>query len=238
MLWGVTFYGIAASEWIKNLSNRHNYAVVYFGFVAAVLISLFVILLFSSALRMGEQLYHLRKCYEEKPSLSLLVSFFGFKKSSGCFRLYAITNLFKLCWLVYYLSPAIICGGIAFFLYTYADIPPQAFYVLLSGILLFLSLSLFVWRITCLRYCCAPLFFAENNLSPVEAINKSISSTDGILSKTALLEASFWGWFLSCLLIIPVFYVLPYYRLSKAMLIYDHITSQKNVFDFPLGEHI
>lgn len=237
-LWGTAFYTIAASEWLENLTIRYSYALVYTVFVVAALFSLFIILLFSAALRMGEQIIIYNKCNNQNSEKALFFTFFSLKNSFNCLRFYITSDFFKICWLIYYLSPTAICLSLIAFLYGYAKLPPQAFFILLAGLGIFLSLSLFTWHITCLRYCCAPLFFQNNNLSPLEAINKSIYYTDGALNKTTLLEASFFGWFLSCLFIIPVFYVLPYYRLSKALLIYNHSTSRSPVSDSLSGEHI
>ncbi len=237
-LWSVAFYTIAASELFEKLTNRYSYALIYTDFVAAALFSLFIIFLFSAALRMSEQIIIYNKCNSQNSEKTLFSEFFTLKNSFKYLRFYVTSNFLKICWLIYYLSPAVICLSLITFLYGYAKLPAQALFILLAGVGVFLSLSLFTWHITCLRYCCAPLFFQNNHLSPLEAINKSIYYTDGVLNKTALLEASFMGWFLSCLLIIPVFYVLPYYRLSKALLIYNHSTSRSPVSDSLSGEHI
>ena len=82
-----------------------------------------------------------------------------------------------------------------------------------------------MWRVTFFRYNAAAYYICLNNrISHRDEINKSVRFTDGFLKEYALTESSFLGWFLSCIFIVPAVYVLPYFRVTKALFVAESVS--------------
>ncbi|MBQ3005824.1 MAG: DUF975 family protein [Clostridia bacterium] len=65
------------------------------------------------------------------------------------------------------------------------------------------------------RYFLFPyLIMANPKIKIKEAVRNSTVLMDDLCFKTALFKLSFIPWFLSCIFIIPIFYVIPYYKTS------------------------
>jgi len=62
-------------------------------------------------------------------------------------------------------------------------------------------------------------YYVLNGESVFRAKKMSAVKTDGMCVKIALFKLSMLGWFALCLLVFPVFYVLPYYELSFYLLL-------------------
>lgn len=207
--------------YLDNYNDALVYSVVIFDalFVTAILF------LFICALKTGEQFLYFIKASGGKGRTGLLFSFFTFEKSFRVFSLYFRLTLLKIAWLIYFLLPCIVCYGLSFYLYLQGKLLPVVFYIMLAGASVLLSYCIFMWRIAFFRYNAAPYYVCLNrDISPKEAIKKSIKFTDGFLRESVLLESSFFGWFLSCCFVLPIAYVLPFFRLSKALFVVESLS--------------
>ncbi len=207
--------------YLTNYNDALVYSVVFFdiAFVTAVLF------LFICALKLGEQFLYFIKASGGNGRTGLLFSFFTFEKSFRAFSLYFRLTFLKFSWLLYFLLPCIVCYGLTFYLYSRGNLLPVVFYILLAGSSLLLSYCIYMWRIAFFRYNAAPYYVCLNrDISPQDAIKKSINYTDGFLRESVLLESSFLGWFLSCGFIFPLVYVLPYFKISKALFVVESLS--------------
>ena len=94
----------------------------------------------------------------------------------------------------------------------------------LSAVTLFLTGTAFLY-ITLKRYSMTEaVIFSEREKDSLKVIAKSIEFMEGNTVKYAAYCFSFVGWILSCLLIFPVIYVLPYKNMAKYTF-YDSVTS-------------
>ena len=119
------------------------------------------------------------------------------------------------------------CYGLTFYLYAQGNLLPVVFYIMLAGASILLSYCIFMWRVAFFRYNAAPYYFCLNrDISVKDAIKKSINFTDGFLRDSVLLESSFFGWFLSCGFVFPLAYVVPYFKVSKALFVVDSLSLQ------------
>lgn len=211
----------ALSFYLENYNDAFVYTVVIFD-IAFVSVT---ILLFISSLKLGEQFLYFIKASGGKGRIGLLFHFFTFKRSFRALLLYSRLTILKISWLLYFSLPCVVCYSIAYYLYLEGSILPVVFYILIAGSSLLLSCCIFMWRIAFSRYNAAPYYVCLNgNITPKKAIEKSIRFTDGVLRESVFLESSFLGWFLSCLTIIPAFYVLPYFRISKALFVVESLS--------------
>lgn len=207
--------------YLENYNDALVYPIVTFDifFVSAILF------LFICALKLGEQFLYFMKASGGKGRWSLLFHFFSFRGSFRALSLYAKLTALKIFWLLYFLFPCAVCYGIVYYLYSYGNILPIVYYILIAGSSVLLSFCVFMWRVTFSRYNAAQYYVClKRDMSPKEAIKKSIHFTDGFLRESVLLESSFFGWFLSCGFIFPLVYVLPYFKISKALFVVESLS--------------
>lgn len=223
-IWLYCVINLFKSGILSSYFERYNPVVVYSVVIFDALFVSAILFLFISALKLGEQFLYFIKASGGKGRAGLLFNFFTFEKSFRAFSLYFRLTILKLGWLLYFLLPCIVSFGLTFFLYSQGSLLPIVYYIMLSGSSLLLSFCLFMWRVAFFRYNAAPYYFCLNSsLSGKEAIKKSIKYTDGFLREGVLLDSSFFPWFLSCGFIIPFVYVIPYFKISKALFVVESL---------------
>ena len=142
--------------------------------------------------------------------------------------LFIKTFVLKLFWAVFYTLPWGICLAILTYMYTKSTLPYSIFMVLSFGTSLIFSLCIFMYKATIFRYSLASYYILFNKKEKVNtAIKKSLKATDKHIQNTLLLKASLIGWILSCALIIPIPYVLPYYKLCNASFLYYRLSEKE-----------
>ena len=139
------------------------------------------------------------------------------KSKFSQFRAFAMTNLLKLylfvAWTTLYMLPSAIMGIVLYFSSDNLNHKAQLTLVL-STIVLFLMGCCFLY-LTMKRYSfTSPIIFTSKEKDALKILADSTVLADGRMMNTAMFSASFFGWNLSCLLLIPMFYVLPYRKLS------------------------
>ena len=226
-IWLYCVVNLIKSGILNSYLDNYNDALVYSVVIFDIAFVTSILFLFICALKLGEQFLYFIKASGGKGRTGLLFSFFTFEKSLRAFSLYLRLTLLKSAWLLYFLLPCIVCYGLAFYLYSRGNLLPIVFYIMLAGASLLLSFCIFMWRVAFFRYNAAPYYVCLNReISPEDAIKKSINYTDGFLRESVLLESSFFGWFLSCGFVLPVVYVLPFFRISKALFVVDSLSLQ------------
>lgn len=122
----------------------------------------------------------------------------------------------SVAWGSFYLLP---CAVTVATLYYSIQSREYAFNVMLTlfiaSVMLFVIGISFIY-ITLKRYSmCNFVIFTETNINALKVIEKSIILTENNTVRYAFYCLSFVGWLLSCILIIPIFYVLPYIKMAK-----------------------
>lgn len=121
-----------------------------------------------------------------------------------------------LAWSALYLSPCAVMSGIFIYALRYEELNRYLILTLFAAsvILLFIGIS-FIY-VTMKRYTMTDaVIFACKEKDSLKAIEKSIKIMEGNTLKYSLYCLSFLGWVLSCLLVLPLFYVLPYKTMAK-----------------------
>lgn len=214
------------SDFLDFLFRTYNDVLIIT--LSVVLFSAIFILsaMFISAIKLGEQFLYFTRAQGSRGRFLLLFKYLKPRKAARAFTLYSELVLLKLFWFIYFLLPFGICVGCIGYIYTLPTLPQGIYTVLWAGASSLLALSIVMWRLSTLRYSAAPYYVCLNHqLPPSQAIKKSIRFTDGKLAEGVLLEYSFTGWFLSCIFIIPIFYVVPKFKLSKCIFITDTVFS-------------
>ncbi|MCI8441896.1 MAG: DUF975 family protein [Provencibacterium sp.] len=103
----------------------------------------------------------------------------------------------------------------------------------LAGSILLALTGIFSW-IFCKRYLPARYIYAEGGCSVRRAIKQSVYCMKGRKAELFLFDLSYLGWFLSCILVIPILFVAPYYLSAQALYVrvimeYGQRTDTKDV---------
>lgn len=224
-LWLYCLVSLFRSGILDFYLENFNDALVYLIVIFDILFVTAILFLFICSLKLGEQFLYFIKASGGKGRTALLFHFFTFKGSFRAISLYSRLTVLKSVWLLYLLFPCAVCYGITFYLYSYGNLLPVVFYTLIIGSSVLLSFCIFMWRVTFSRYNASPYYVCLNGeITPKEAIKKSILFTDGFLREGALLESSFFGWFLSCVALVPFVYVIPYFKISKALFVVEGLS--------------
>ena len=122
----------------------------------------------------------------------------------------------SVAWSGFYLLP---CAVTVVALYYSIQSREYTFNVMLTlfiaSVILFIIGISFIY-ITLKRYSmCNFVIFTEPDVDAIKVIEKSIIYTENNIVRYAFYCMSFVGWILSCGLIMPIFYVLPYVKMGK-----------------------
>ncbi len=203
-------------------SLTEQYGIKEVSFVCVLIYGwlFFLTALVSSGFKMGEQFIYFTRAQGSRGSLRLLFKYASPKKAFRALRFYTTVNLFKALWLIYFLIPCALCVICDAYIYSYYQVASGVHLVIALSLSLLFSISLAMWRASVARYSAAVYYFCLNPTMKVrDAIKKSIRFTDGFLTESVLLEYSLSGWILSCVYILPIFYVVPYIKLCKCVFV-------------------
>lgn len=116
----------------------------------------------------------------------------------------------------------------SYFAYLLMDgLPKNIIYIFVGGCLALFFIGLFFWFCIIQRYSAARYIFASNRFpSAFGSIKQSTITMKGRCLKTAFFKLSLVPWIVACALLIPIPYVLPYYKMSSAVLIYEFMSRE------------
>ena len=181
---------------------------------ALLILSVFALCVYSSAsvgekawyggVASGKNNYRKRLFFWFKPVFSLRAFRFKFLLF-GIKALLALLFLFPsvaVLWSIYYLART---GGLEVYLF-----------VSLAGGSALLALCGLIFRfIAVQRYFIAEyLFSSDPRLTPILALRQSRNLLDGHILEIVKFKLSFIPWYIACIIILPLFYFLPYYKAS------------------------
>ncbi len=221
-------YKILFKDTVNDILNtQDDFFVLIIKFLSCFSVG-FLLFLFESEVKTKERYIFFKKAKGEKLSAYSILKPQKLKNIIKFAFLYLKINLLKLFWLVFYAFPCVLCICILIYVKTVSQISSPVFLVLCFGCSIIISLCLFMYTTTVFRYYCAPYFLILNSRTKTStALEKSLCATDKYLQEAMLFKTSFSGWWISCFAFLPVFYVLPYYKLCKAMFIYNCMKKEK-----------
>ena len=123
-------------------------------------------------------------------------------------------------WAVICLLPAVVFtvfgNYLAFSGDSYADHALAAAGIMLGSVLTLLGLAAF-WLASFRYFLAGYLLCADPDLGVRTVLRLSVQGTRGRISKLAGFQLSFFGWYLLCLTVLPILYVVPYVGASCAI---------------------
>ncbi len=224
---GYGFFSIYKSALFKFLESNYNYVLVWFIFSLFSVTLTFLILSFVSSIRLGELFAYFTRANGGNGRFIHLFKFLSPACSIKALVFFLRYTTTKLLWWLYFLFPGIICCVSGYFLYENTGINNTVSVILSTGFSIILAISFVVSKMCALRYSAAPYYICLNENTTInDAIKKSILLMDGFLSDGVLLEYSMAGWFLSCIFVLPLFYVVPYTKLVRCVYVTDVVFSK------------
>ena len=216
----LSMHFILVNDIFQALLVEYNSLIIYFIYSLLVVISFFILFLFTSGLKTGEKAIYFMQSKGSKPKLKYLFIFLRPSQSFRSFCLYTKIFILKSLWGMFLYLPPCFCLILTLYLYFSTIIYTTVFLTLIFGTVFLLSISRFYYNCISVRYSFAPYYICTDlNISVKDAINKSTCNSDGFIKDGVYLKSSMVIWFLCCIFIIPTIYVIPYNKLSKAKFI-------------------
>lgn len=127
-------------------------------------------------------------------------------------------------WASVYLLPCALMSGIFTYALKYEEFNRYLFLTLFASSVILFFIGVSFLYVTMKRYSMSnAVIFTFKEKDSLKALEKSIKIMEGNTLKYSLYCLSFLGWVLSCLLIVPAFYVIPYKAMAKYSF-YDSLT--------------
>lgn len=121
-----------------------------------------------------------------------------------------------IAWSIPYLLPCALMSGIFAYALKYEEFNRYLFLTLFASSVILFFIGVSFLYVTMKRYTMTDaIIFDCKEKDSLKAIEKSIKIMEGNTLKYSLYCLSFLGWLLSCLLVLPIFYVLPYKAMAK-----------------------
>lgn len=167
-------------------------------------------------LKLRIQIKHLLLARGVNPSQSLQIGLSGVLKSCEmCICLFFI----KLFWFTVFEALPVAASVIFIYRNTQKAVSLRAAFVFFSGMLILALASFGFYLLFTQRYSKAMFYLAcYKDFSVSEAIAESVKRTHNKCAEILFFKLGFAPWFLLCLLIFPVFFVIPYYKQSVTCL--------------------
>ncbi len=161
-----------------------------------------------------------------------IFSFYRPKLSLRIIKLYAVILLPKVLFTILFLLPwGVLTSYLIYSVKT--GMNGELFVALCIFSAVLFLVGIFFSFVVYQRYFLSEYIFLENMFSPVkESVKLSKVLTEKECFKIALFKMSFFPWILSCIFILPVFYVYPYYKTAVSLKAAELLTKNKNSIDY------
>ena len=206
---------ILISPFFQNLVISYNSFLVYFIYSLATVTLYLLLLLFICGLKMGEKAIYFMQSKGSKASFKYLFIFLRPTQSFRALYLYLKLFFLKTAWFLYFNTS------------TYSAV----LLTLIFGSVFLLSISHFYYNAVVIRYNYAIYYLCTDiKISVKQAINKSVDYSDGFIKDGIILKSSFFFWLISCILVLPIFYVVPFKKITSAKFITFTDSLHKNPY--------
>lgn len=203
-----------------------------------LLITMLVKFLVISPLNIGTTWWLIHSSRGEKNNVGyIFICFKNIKIYIKSILLRAVISLTKLA----LSAPLMICIYLGGVLHNTAfeDIDNSATYIILgvcSTLILLFMLAFYVW-ITLGFELCNPLFSLNPDKKISEIISSSITAVKNNRVRLVKLLLSFSGWAVSLIFVVPLFFVIPYFAMSYAVMLNDILTREIYLTGGTLGRN-
>lgn len=195
----------------KTLPSTDIFLIVFISVMSIV----FSIFLWTSICLVKEKFFLIR-AFGKKANFFKVIGSISHKQYVMYIKVSVLKILLSLSWSAVYFSPCLIVAFLLVYSYRYENYGVNVNLTLfLSSVLLFV-VGLSHFFVTLKRYSmCTAIILKDKQENPLEIIAESISIMEKHSVEYSFYCLSFVGWFVSCIFVLPLFYVLPYINMSK-----------------------
>ena len=174
--------------------------------------------------------FFLMKTIYRKIKISRVIKSIKFKKYVTYLKVSVLRYLLSVSWSVVYFLPCLVVTGLLIYTYRFENYGRNIHLTLfVSSTLLFL-IGAYHFFVTLKRYSmCELIILKDNQENPLEIIAESISLMEKHSFEYSYYCMSFTGWIVSCIFIVPMFYVLPFVNMSKWCYMMNTENAEKTV---------
>lgn len=184
--------------------------IKYYSVIFAV-ISFAVLIMIVSPARLRLETKHFMLARGMK-NIKIRTGLSGFGKS---LVFYPLLFCLKIFWLAVFETVPVSSAVLFYFYLSENSLSLRAFSVLCVGIIILAAAGLGFYFVFIQRYSKAAFFLAcYEDFSPIDAIKESIRKTKESLADILLFKLGFLPWFMLCIGIVPMLFVIPYYKQS------------------------
>ena len=175
----------------------------------------FITVMLRSSLRMGREAWFLSIAKNKKPKKARVTFWCNPRRSMYLVKVYAVLFVLKFLWAVIFFFPGITVIVCTVYTVISRGLEYRVLISMLSGGAALLATGVIFWSVCVQRYLLVTAYIADNPDEKLKcAIRKSIAATKNKRAGSFWLKLSFLPWFMSCVLIFPLLYVVPYYNRS------------------------
>ncbi len=129
----------------------------------------------------------------------------------------SVLKLFtSIAWTAFYLMPCLVVVATLYYCLTVGGYSFNVLLTLFVATVILFAIGTSFLYVTLKRYSmCDFVIFTQTETEAMKIMAKSVELIEGNTVRFAFYSLSFIGWILSCVLVIPIFYVLPYIKMAK-----------------------
>lgn len=171
--------------------------------------------------------FFFQKTFDKNRTLKKVLNSLSFRQFATYWVVSMIKFFLSVSWAALYLLPCAVVSSLFYYCYRFENGNERIILTLFVSACLLLVIGISFLYVTLKRYTlCGAIINLEKKISPVKAVEKSLTLMEGKTVRYSLYCFSFIGWAFLCLLIFPAFYVLPYknmgkYEFTKHYCLYD-----------------
>ena len=166
-----------------------------------------------SALRQGKLAWHICRSVGRQPSGTQILFWMRYARSVKSRCLYAVVRVRKTAWLLLLNSPCAALLGAWYYAQNTGQLQTLPSRIVLGGaVVCGLTGVVFTMLLNQQYAAAAYLLAVDPSLSVRQSVRESRRRMAESCGKMMLFKLSFLPWFLSCVLLIPLIYVIPYYQ--------------------------
>lgn len=180
---------------------------------------LMVTFLVYQPLKMGEASFYWHNANQKNPSVQCVLEQFRKGRYMRAVSAGFFVKVYEAVWALVCFLPALLIFPIT---YNYLEQKVKlsdtlVFTALFAAAFILFFIGLYAFFLAIQRYFLVPyLLAADENMSAAEALHVSKKIMAGKSTSALHFQLTFLGWFALCLFVLPLIYVLPYFRQARA----------------------
>lgn len=195
----------------KTMVGTDNFLFVFLIILSAVI----SLCLWKSVCLIKEAFFLMKSKYKKVKFFKIvrkitIKQYFTFIKAS------VLKTLLSVSWSTLYFAPSLVVALLLIYSYRNENYSENVYITLFASSIVLFVIGLLHLFVTLKRYSlCGAIILRDKEKNALNVIAESINLMENHCVEYSIYCASFSGWILSCIFVIPIFYVLPFVNMSK-----------------------